>query len=167
MNHAPKQRKEKWQMFLISFFFLMAEIKNLKFCWKNSYPRKICLRSSKALLIMDIITSLSSVPVCNTASFFFFSHVILETYHEGLEFSHKTNKNPWAGSDCLAELSSVLFSSHRLVQDRSLHEPFITKNKPNSCALLLAWWPLERWKLYIYTWRQTEVDRTKDDYFNP
>lgn len=73
----------------------MAEIKNLKFCRKNSYPRKICLRSSKALLVMDIITSLSSVPVCNTAFFiFFFSHVILETYHEGLEFSHKTNKNP-------------------------------------------------------------------------
>lgn len=124
------QNKEKKKMANVShkLFFLMAEIKNQKFFRKNSYPRKICLRSSKALLVMDIIT-FSQVFQCAILHLFFFSHVILETYHEGLEFSHKTNKNPWAGSDCLAELSSVLFSSHRLVQDRSLHEPFITKNQ--------------------------------------
>lgn len=90
--HQNKEKK-KWQMFLISFFFLMAEIKNLKFFRKNSYPRKICLRSSKALLVMDIIT-FSQVFQCAILHLFFFSHVILETYHEGLEFSHKTNKNP-------------------------------------------------------------------------
>lgn len=48
----------------------MAEIKNLKFFRKNSYPRKICLRSSKALLVMDIIT-FSQVFQCAILHLFF------------------------------------------------------------------------------------------------
>lgn len=89
--HQNKEKK-KWQMFLISFFF-NGRNKKSEIFRKNSYPRKICLRSSKALLVMDIIT-FSQVFQCAILHLFFFSHVILETYHEGLEFSHKTNKNP-------------------------------------------------------------------------
>lgn len=66
------QNKEKKKMANVShkLFFLMAEIKNQKFFRKNSYPRKICLRSSKALLVMDIIT-FSQVFQCAILHLFF------------------------------------------------------------------------------------------------